>query len=661
VGGGSLSTNIRDTNPGSALNSDLLSGAEIYTGYGQVTYDAGILGNAEIYANLLVNRRNSRQIDNRQFTLDYVFGSPLIPAELRFPTPFLGATGGNPAVGIRVFADYGNYDNYQQVDFVRLNAGIRGDLFGGFRYDAFVGRSWSDSEYTSDLILADRLAQSLDVVQNANGTFSCRNPIGGCVAAPALTPAIVNGGSNLRGPWFDFVTAPVTGHTAFRETTANFTIDGPLFELPAGEIQVALGVEYRKSSIDDTPSEESQRNNLFGFTSSTITRGTDSVWEAFGEIEIPIVRRSFLYDFTINGSARYTEYESYGGQETYKIGAILTPVRGISLRGSYGTSYRAPALFEQFLGATSGFLANTNDPCNDLASVTNPLVLAQCQADGLPADFRQNNSITVIGLGGAEAGLEAETSENVTFGGVLEPRFGEAFGSLSVAVDYFNVKVENGVSQLTAGNVLNQCYSNPERTTCDSGLITRQPYTGPGTGALTVIQSFVNISDAKVEGIDYTVRYARDLGPGRLRLGAQLTQFLERYNRTFPTDVPLNVIGLINNPEWTGTFDVAYTTGPWNIRWGTEWVGATDAQEYAEPFGYDPLVYNLRTRDYFLHSASIRYETEEFGLTLGVRNVFDEQPPTISAEYTNQIGNAPLYSGYDLRGRTFFVNARANF
>ena len=64
---------------------------------------------------------------------------------------------------------------------------------------------------------------------------------------------------------------------------------------------------------------------------------------------------------------------------TYKVGGLYSPTNWLSLRGSYGTSYRAPALYEQFLGATSGFLANTTDPCNNLFDVTNPgLWMAHC-------------------------------------------------------------------------------------------------------------------------------------------------------------------------------------------------------------------------------------------------------------------------------------------
>ncbi|MEY4270625.1 MAG: hypothetical protein RLZZ58_1841, partial [Pseudomonadota bacterium] len=634
--------------------------AETLTAFGKLSVDTGILGNAEAYVEFLATRRKSNQDGNRQFTLDYPFGSPLIPAELRFATAALGPQATNPgvSVGIRAFTDYGIYQSRQTVDYVRLNAGLRGDITDTWRYELFIGKSWNDGEYTSDLILTDRLNQSMDVVASGSG-FVCRNATGGCVAAPALTPSVVGG--QFPAPWFDFVTDPITGNTAFRESTAAVSVDGPLFAIWGGDVQVALGAEYRKSSINDTPSTESQRGNLYGFTSSTITRGSDAVKEVFGEIEIPLVRDSFIYDLTLNGSARYTHYDSYGGAETWKIGGTLAPVQWMSFRGSYGTSYRAPALFEQFLGATSGFLSSANDPCTNLASVTNPLILAQCQADGLPANFIQNSSITVIGLGGAAAGLEAETSKALTFGGVLQPDFGDSIGDISLAVDYFRIKVDNGVAQLSAATVLAQCYNNPERTTCSNGLITRQPYTGAGTGQLSVIQSFVNISDAKVRGIDFAARYSRDIGAGKFRLNANLTKFLERYSRTLPTQTPINVVGELSNPQWTGTFDASYARNGWNFRYGVEWIDATTSNPRAALNGFSPLIYDLSTPDYFLHTASIRYEQEKFGITLGVRNIFNRTPPTISSDWTNTIGNGPLYSGYDFRGRSFFINMTAGF
>lgn len=666
VGGGTLPLDVRDTFDPDMLDVDVVTPAEIITGYGEATYETSILGNAEFYTNVLISRRKSSQTGHRQLTLDYQLGSPLIPAELRFATAFLAPQPQVPyTTGIRVFSSYGTYDNYQTQDFVRLNGGVRGELPFDWRYDFFVGKSWADSSYTSDLILADRLAQSMQV--NAAGT-ACTNTVGGCVAAPALTSGIVGGNARTIAPaWFDFITDPVTGRTKYRERTVTLDINGPLFKLPGGMVQVALGVENREASINDQPSPESVRNNLYGFTSSTPTVGSDGVWEGYGEIELPILSDQLIHNLTINASGRYTHYRSYGGQWTYKIGGILSPVRGVSFRGSYGTSYRAPALYEQFQGATSGFLSQNTDPCNNFNDTTTQLIRERCLAEGLPGGgaFTQNSSVQVIGLGGAAAGLEAETSKALTFGGVLEPRLGESFGNLSLAVDYFRVKIDNGVAQLSAATVLAQCYNNPQRTTCDSGLITREPYTGPGTGRLTVIQSYVNISDAKAEGIDFTLRYTREMFGGEFRIGAQATKFISRYSRTLPTNAIFELVGQLENPEWTGTFDVGFRKDGWNLRYGVEWVGKTDSNEYySQPAngGFTYEEYKWNTDDYFLHTANIRYDMKNYSFSLGVRNIFDTEPPKITAGYTNFVaGNAPLYSGYDIRGRQFYIGLKAGF
>jgi iron complex outermembrane recepter protein len=649
-----VNLNLRDTFAGSMLQEDLISPVEIYTGFLRGSYETGILGDAELYTEILVNRRNSSQDQQRQFFIDYPIDSPLLSPELR-------AVPVGSGIGIRAFTDFGIYNNRQTVDFAKLAGGLRGNLPFNWRYDAYLSKSWSDSEYTSDLILSDRLAQSLNVVQNPDGSFQCSVTTGGCVAAPVLTGDIV-GGRYRDTAWFDYIVDPVTGVTKYRETTFNLTLDGPVVRLPGGNLGAALGVEYRRANIDDTPSPESVRGNLYGFTSSTPTRGRDAVWEVFGEVDVPILSNVPFADIlSLNGSLRYTEYQSYGGQWTYKIGGLYAPIRGLSFRGSYGTSYRAPALFEQFQGATSGFSSNQNDPCHNLVDVTNPLIRERCLADGLPETFIQTSSITVIGLGGAEAGLEAETSTALTFGGVLQPRLGSAFGDLSLAVDYFDVKIDNGVAQLSATNILAQCYNNPQRTTCP--LVTRAPYTGPGSGGLTVIQSYVNISDARAEGIDYTLRYVRDLGPGRLRLGASLTQMLSRYSRQVPTSDIVELVGRIAQPKWSGTFDAAYSMEGWTFRYGVDWIQGTSDNAYLEQFGWDPAEYHYTLPDYFLHTASIRYDTDSFGISLGVRNLLDKDPPQITIEnpLVNTVANVPLQSGFDMRGRTFFINTRFRF
>ena len=656
VGGGTINLDVRDTFPDSLLNQALISPSTNYNGYLQGSYELDTLGSAEVYAELLVSRRESRQLGNRQLSIDYNRGSLLLPTALRDQT-FLGysATGtptgipGTP-VAARAFTNYGSYDNYQKADFVKLGGGIRGKLSDDWRYEVYLSKSWSDSEYTSDLVLTNRLAQSLDVVASGTG-FACRNPIGGCVAAPSLSAATVGG--QFPTAWKDYITAPVTGTTKFRETVYNAVIDGPLFTLPAGEVQVAFGVERREQSIDDTPSEESQNGNLYSFTSSTVTRGSDSVNEVFGEIEIPVLREMFLYDLTLNASGRYTDYASYGSNETYKLGGSVSPIRGITFRGSYGTSYRAPALFEQFLGSTSGFQAAGTDICNNLNANTAPVRLRNCQADGIPLGFQATSGVQVNQRGGADSGLGAETSRNINAGVVLQPRF--SFGNLSLAVDYFDIKVEDGISQLSAASVQSQCYDAPEfraNAVCD--FVTRNT---SAPFALSVVTGYLNISTTVLRGIDYTARITTDVGPGSLRLGAQITHFLERYNRVVPTDPVVELTGLIANPQLTGVFDAAYSFNNVTLRYGVEWVGDTDSTAYVDADD----TYDFATPDYFLHSFSLNYRAPKYELGVGVRNLFDTDPPFISSGAYNRVGNAALYSGYDFVGRQFFANVTTRF
>ena len=197
---------------------------------------------------------------------------------------------------------------------------------------------------------------------------------------------------------------------------------------------------------------------------AAITRGTDSVWELYGEIELPLLRSvPGAEELTVNLSARYTDYQSYGGDTTYKIGALWSPVRAVSFRGAIGTSYRAPALFEQFVGATSGFLSQQGDPCNNWGAQParlecGPELRERGPVAELPARRRASQSITI---GGKDAGLEAETSKNKTFGVILQPQLAKGWGDFSFAVDYFDIQVDNGVDRIGTGNILSLCYDSP--------------------------------------------------------------------------------------------------------------------------------------------------------------------------------------------------------
>ena len=664
VGGGANSLNVRDTFEPRMMNQTLISPAEVKTGFVQGAYDLRALGNAEVYFEGLVHQRESKQVGYRQLSLDYARGSPLIPAGLA-GVPNLQAaptliTNGQP-LQIRAFIGFGNYDSAQELDYHKATAGIRGNLpFSDWKYDFNGSFSKSEASYMFEQWLTDRLAQSLDVVAGSGGRFVCRNPANGCVAAPVLSTAVIGG--VLPRDWVEWTFVPDTGNTEYQETAFNLGLTGSLFDLPHGKVRSALGFEYRRAEINDTPSINMQTANVYNFSSAAITRGKDSVWEVYGEVEVPVLAgMPFAEELTVNVSGRYTDYKSYGADTTYKAGFLYSPVKWLSFRGSHGTSYRAPALFEQFLGSTSGFLSSQLDPCNNLGAQDQTTVRARnCVAEGLPPTFTSTSSVQVNAIGGAAAGLKAETSENTTLGIVLQPNLPPGMGNLSFAVDYYKIQVDNGVDRVGATAILSLCYNDPGFIAAGGycRLITRAP---AGTNrALTVNDSYINVSTDLVRGLDYTLRYTRDIGPGNLLVNAVVTRYIEQAAKLFPDDPLVNFNGRLRAPKLTASMDLQYTWKEWKLRYGLDWIDEMSDYQF---FEQDPATstFKMDTPEYYLQHLSLQYKGDKWAVIAGVRNLANKTPPPISQGFTNRVGNAPLYSGFDYFGRTYFVNVTKTF
>ena len=627
------------------------------------------VGNSEAYFELLASRRESEQTGYLQHSMDYAVGSPLLGEWANLPAfmaaPADGSTNGKN-VAARAFVGWGLYRNWQQVDFTRATAGLRGDLGSSWSYDGYISLGKSNSDYYTENRLTDRIAQAADVVSDGKGGFVCRDPSNGCVAMPVLTADIVAG--KIPQAYRDFIMQDTRGTTDFEERTASFGVNGPLFDMPwdvGGTVQAAFGVEYRRSEIDDTPDINSINNNLYGFTSATPTRGKDAVKEAYAEFSLPLISGvRGAEELSINSSIRYTDYDSYGSDKTWKVGLLYTPVNWMTIRAGRGTSFRAPALFEQFLGATSGFAASSGDPCNDWGQLNDKASnrYKNCASLGLPEDFQQTSSITAYTKGGAETGLSAETSTSLTAGIVLQPEMPSWFGDLSIAADYYDVQVNNGVARLTTANVLSLCYGqSQEEFAAGTGycsLVQRNANNG-----LTVTSGYVNVATDVVRGWDFTVRYTKDVGPGKFRANAVVSSFLEQAGKTFPDDPFKDSNGTIGSPDKTGELNLSYGVREWNFHYALNWVAAVDSYKYYDKYNnvdYRPY-YNMAIDDYYSHNVAVQYTKDDWKVTFGVRNVGDKDPPVISSGAYSVIGNAPLYSGYDMIGRSYHVNISKKF
>ncbi len=667
--GGSTALGNRDLVNEKFFNRSLVSPTENYSGFLQGEFALNALGDAKVYFDGLFTRRSSEQPTFFQAIIDYRAGSPLIPSVLAFSN--IGVTDQSPVpVGVRVFTSR-NYTGRQSVDYMRVGGGIRGNMgLGDWTYDFYAGRSFTNGRYYLQQPITSRLIQSQAIVANGSGGYNCVDTSNGCVAAPALTADFING--NIPQAFLDFIAPEVKGTTKFGETTFSAQFTGSIFELPGGSAGVALGAEYRKQSIDDRPPIEQQTGQLYSFSTAGLTKGKDAVKEVFGELELPLLSdRPFFETLTLNGSARYTDYDSYGDGWTYKLGAVWSPVKAILFRGTYGTSYRAPALSEQFQSPTAGFLSNTVDPCYQYGRrAATSTIYKNCQTVGIPTNYGEGGAadplgqnVRVLTTGGAGSGLAAETSKNWTVGTVLQPPLPSSLGKLEFAVDYFNIQIDNGVAQFGGANIISSCYNDPAFAGGTNGgelcpLITREASTSTNPYRATVTNAFINIANNKVRGLDFNLRYVLPVGEGSLRLNAGATRYVEQSSRINPLDALDDDNGEIFFPKWTGTFDVTYATGNVSFYYGLNWVGKMDSFE-AVGEDRNNSIYQFATPDYFTHSASVRVRTGDYTFTVGVRNLTDKEPPQISGYVFNRLANAPLYSGFDFVGRTIFANVTA--
>ncbi len=256
------------------------------------------------------------------------------------------------------------------------------------------------------------------------------------------------------------------GNTLYKQDTFEASVGGDVFQLPAGALKFALGAQWRRDSIRDVPGEAKDPNlqdNLWLSTSAGITAGHETTKEAFGEVEIPLLRNlPGAQNLTLNGAARITSVEavradgvsqSNNGNWTYKVAGNYSPVNWLRLRATYGTSFRSPTLFEEFLANKSGFVGQGVDPCIRYGQSDNEELKANCAADGIPSNYNGGGGGSFQEFSGGNVGdLEPEKSRALTLSAIFTPdTWLWSGGQFSFAVDYIRINVKNEITQLELG------------------------------------------------------------------------------------------------------------------------------------------------------------------------------------------------------------------
>jgi iron complex outermembrane receptor protein len=696
VGYDSASEAVQNNYHPRARYDSVIPKTDLYTLYADAAYE--VTDWAEVYFEGLYNKRKNYVNLSSQV---YMFGfgadgfAGLAPS---LADPFAPGWTGLALFSPTGFTDL--VDSSVEVDYYRGVAGFRGDISSDWSYDVYGQYSRSEGTYRNQTALNDAIETANFRSGSCVGTTTevSDRP---CVDVDWYSPRVMFG--DFTPQEADFLFAWDEGNTLYTQKYVEAIVTGEPLDLWAGTVGVALGATIREDKINDVPGAIQQANNGFHLSGAGVTAGKSVTKEAFAEISIPLLRDIPLVrrlDFT--GAARVTNVtatrasdglqDTTNGNWTYKLALDWELTDFLRLRGTYGTSYRAPALFEQFLAdQTSGLTQRQVDPCiqwglNLAQGNISQQFADNCAADGVPANHTGSGIGATIVTGGGIGVLEPETSKAWTASVILTPRFEFLPDTdVSLAIDYFDIEVNGEIAQLGPGSILSQCYASDfglDDPVCDqfsrvNDLDPDSPYFNLGNpnNVAVIFDSFLNVNSQINRGVDVTARVVHDFsGDTTLSVQGQMTWQTDDRVALFSGLFEDNN-GEAGEPEWVGDFNVALDTGPWTFFYGLDVVGGTDdRQDYIDANGglcrnfvtYDtPVCAKLTTEAQFYHSASFTREINDvMRITMGMSNITDNGPPRVTQIGGNGVttlGDSIQYSQYDYRGRRAFINVNVSY
>lgn len=615
-----------------------------------------------VFYDALYSKRTSDQILAAEPLLTDLEG--VVVSSKNLYNPF-----GRDFAGVRRrLVEFGGRTTEQDVSNFHLAAGADGQLPGTLsfiRWEAVFNFSRNDATVVSRGNL--RLPRLQNAVGpsfiDSDGKPRCGTPgnaIDGCVPLN-----LFGGPGSITPDQRDYLTFTGVARGYNQLIGAQLNSSAELFTIAAErKVAIAVGYEGRVLSGGEVPDPITVAGETTG-NKGLITEGSYSVHEGYAELTAPIVDRLPGADLVeVLAAVRASGYSNFGATLNYKFGGRYRPVRDVTLRGSVGSSFRAPSIPELFGGQEDNF-ANVSDPC---ASVEPGSALARnCGAAANNGDDQTQLRSRV----GGNTGLKPESATTFTVGTVIEPRWVKGF---AITFDYWNTQVSNTISGIGEAIILQGCYPSADGTAPKyCSLITRDPST---QRILSISNLKANAGKDAVDGFDLTGTYTFSAPIGRFSIFVS-GSWLLNYDRTLADGTVVRGAGTFDLntsgasgafPRLRGTAGVSWRNGGWFAGVRTYVIGSfRECSDSAGEFSGSGLCYAESKAVHRSISAWNNWDLNvgyQFGsalgrtsLAAGVTNVFNQAPPTI---YNGFSANTDTYN-YDLALRQVFLRVTQNF
>jgi outer membrane receptor protein involved in Fe transport len=569
----------------------------------------------------------------------------------------------------------------------RFVAGVEGETgFRDWRFEVYGQYGHTTEQYHEYnnrdprrwRLASDAVTDVAGITGVAPGSPVCRATLNAALAGGSTDPDILGcrpadifGPNRISKDSFDYFLIDLLTERSVEQVVGSASLNGTLFELPAGPVSFAAGLEYRQEKSETLPDNAQVTGQTYTGAIPAVI-GKYDVSEAYIESRVPLLKdKPFAELLAIEGGYRTSDYSVTGGASSWRVGAEWAPVRDIRFRGMYAVSVRAPNIGELFTPQAAQ-ISTPDDPC--LAAYVNlgpapQRRLANCTAD-LARFGKDPRTYTLDpgfvgfaygGIGGGNPDLKEEKGTSLTYGFVYTPRL---IPEMTVSVDFYDIKIDDVITSPDPTSIVNGCYDNFD--TIDNqycGLVHRYADSSSlGYGAIqTVILTTRNLARLSTSGVDFQVDYRLMLGPGALSARV-IANYVDSYEEKPLADAVLSneLVGGPRNPQIRGGVQLGYNINSVTLGYQLRYIDgvrftrvkAANPIEVQDPYSIGSETISDVHAAYGFDMSGHRYQ-----FSLGVDNVFNAEPPPGSR--TNRFTGGSPY--YDPIGRFYYAGLRANF
>lgn len=422
-------------------------------------------------------------------------------------------------------------------------------------------------------------------------------------------------------------------------------VDGGIVDLPAGPVRLAFGAQHRWE----------ENRDIFGssFLPTLVRPAERRVRSVFGELLIPLFSASNrlpgLERLQLSAAGRFDSYSGTGSNFDPKIGILWTPVRGLNLRASYSTSFRAPLLSE-------------------VKGIYTALIYPSLYFYRDPASAPPGEIVTV--LQGDDPGMRPETSRSWTFGADWSPPFARG---LNLTFNYYSIRYENRIALpfSVLGVIGDPTYApfvDVGPSAADVALIlgnalSVSDFSGPGftdggaTAAdvdIVVDTRVTNTALTRTSGFDLGAHYSFEAGEHSFTIDANVVHILRFEDRFLPGSPLVSSLARPYRPlDWRGRGGLSWNRGGWS---GSLFVNHADSYiddrrpAVARVGAHTTVDANLT----YLFGGEGASWLRNTRIALFVENLFDNDPPFLALDPARMTGLG--YDPVNASGRGRFIS-----